>query len=74
MLTVTVFRAQVGGTSLSRRVRVELESYGFKSFEEIPDGFRAYKSASKPLKRNVVFEVSGGDEGAQSDAEKAQGL
>lgn len=37
---------QVVGTGLSRRLRTELESYGFKQFKEAPDGFLAHKAAA----------------------------
>jgi hypothetical protein len=37
---------QVAGTRLSLRLRAELESYGFKQFEDAPDGFLAHKTAA----------------------------
>ena len=37
---------QVVGTELSRRLRAELESYGFNRFEHAPDGFLAHKTAA----------------------------
>ncbi len=37
---------QVVGTTLSRRLRTELESYGFNQFEDAPDGFLAHKVAA----------------------------
>jgi hypothetical protein len=37
---------QVVGTTLSPRLRAELESYGFGQFEDAPDGFLACKTAA----------------------------
>jgi hypothetical protein len=37
---------QAVGTGLSRRLRAELESYGFRQFEDTSDGFLAHKTAA----------------------------
>ena len=37
---------QVVGTGLSQRLRSELESYGFRQFEDTPDGFLAHKTTA----------------------------
>ena|SRR3989442_15403212 len=37
---------QVVGTGLSQRLREEFEIYGFKQFEDAPDGFLAHKTAA----------------------------
>src|SRR5690349_18727044 len=37
---------RVVGVGLSRPLREELESYGFRQFEDTPDGFLAHKTAT----------------------------
>jgi hypothetical protein len=37
---------RVVGAALSRRLQEELESYGFKQFEDAPGGFLAHKTAA----------------------------